>query len=80
MAQPVGGAPPSEPEDVWKLVPLLFFTFHNHRHDGVGDAKRVARHTAVGPVVLRLDVDDGDDGTITADFDIICSEIQQGRF
>lgn len=45
----------------------------------MGDPERVAGHAAVRTVVLRLDVDDGDDGTVAADFDIICSEIQRGH-
>lgn len=79
-AQPLGGAPLSEPEQVWNwFLSSCCFTFHDHRHDGVGDPEQVAGHAAVRTVVLRLDVDDGDDGTVAADFDIICSEIQRGR-
>lgn len=47
-------------------------TFDNQGHDGVGDAKRVARDAAVGTVVLRAGVEDGDDGTVRANFNIVC--------
>lgn len=52
------------------FVPACF-TFHDQRHDAVGDAERVAGHAAVRTLVLRLDAHDGDDGTVMAQFDVI---------
>lgn len=47
-------------------------TFDDQRHDGVGDAEWVAGHTAVGTVVHRAGIGDGNNRTIRANFDIVC--------
>lgn len=47
-------------------------TFDDQRNNGVGDAVEVARHTAVGTVVDRADIADGDNRTVGADLNIIC--------
>lgn len=49
-------------------------TFQDQGHDGVGDAEGVAGHAAVGALVLRLDVNDGDDGAVAAEFDVVCGQ------
>lgn len=77
MGRPLGEAPLLASEE---LLSLSFFTFHDHRNNRVGDAKWIARHAAVRTVVLWLNICDCDDRAITADFDVICSEIQQGHF
>lgn len=38
----------------------------------MGDAERVAGDAAVGTVVLRAGVEDGDDRTVRANFNIVC--------
>lgn len=38
----------------------------------MGDAERVARHTAIGTVVDRAGIANGNNRTIRADFHIIC--------
>ena len=47
-------------------------TFDDQRHDGVGDAERVARHAAVGAVVGGSSAADGHHRSVEVDFDVIC--------
>lgn len=49
-------------------------TFNKQRHYGLSDAKRIARHTAVGSVVCWASVDDGDNGAIRVNSDVIYRE------
>lgn len=55
-----------------RMLICVLLTFDNQRHDGVGDAERVAGHTAVGAVVHRAHTGDGDDRAVGANFNIIC--------
>lgn len=56
---------------------VYMLTFDNQRHNGVGDAKRVASHTTISTVVGRAGVGNGKNRTISSNFDIICGKEQQ---
>lgn len=55
----------------------MWRTFDNQRHDGVGDAERVAGNTTVGAVVHRASSGDGYDRAVRADFNVICRGEEQ---
>lgn len=43
----------------------------------MGDAERVASHTTISAMVLSADIDDGNDRTIRANFNIVCRTEEQ---
>lgn len=76
--QPLEGTPHLEFYEC--VMTEMWLTFDNQRHNGVGDAKRVARHTTVGTMIHRAGIGNGDNRTIIANFNIICRTEEQIKY